>query len=105
VHFVEVIDVLVLLVLENVEAHAARLVSFGTEGIHLNRLQEALARLRLHPDLHPHRQHRGLVLSAARTQISASCADVDSDPNFKFNGCCAQPRSPEWSRSPSSSSG
>src|SRR6266849_5765893 len=43
VSFVEIVDVLVLRVLQNVEAQAARLVPLGTKGIDLDRLQETLA--------------------------------------------------------------
>src|SRR5262245_9116671 len=45
----EVVDVLVLLVLEHVEARAPRLVPLGAERVHLDRLQELLAKLGLDP--------------------------------------------------------
>jgi hypothetical protein len=57
VDFVEIIDVLVLCILQHVEAEAARLVPLGPLGIRLDRREKALARLRLHPDLDPNRQH------------------------------------------------
>ena len=57
VGLVEVVDVLVLRVLQYIEAQAARLVPLGAESIHLDRFEKALAPVRLHPDLHPHRQH------------------------------------------------
>src|SRR5438270_7699757 len=57
VYFVEVIDVLVLPILKDVEAHAARFVPLRAEGIDLDRLEEPLARTGLHPTLHPHCQH------------------------------------------------
>jgi hypothetical protein len=47
VDFVEVVDVLVLLVLQYIEPQAAGLVTLGTQRIDLDRFQEALALLRL----------------------------------------------------------
>jgi hypothetical protein len=57
VDLVEIIDVLVLPVLQHIEAHAARLVPLGAQGVCLDRREKTLARLRLHPDLDPNRQH------------------------------------------------
>jgi hypothetical protein len=57
VDFVKIIDILVLRVLQHVEAHAARLVPLGPQGIRLDRREKAVARLRLHPDFDPNRQH------------------------------------------------
>jgi hypothetical protein len=58
VDFVEIIDVLVLPVLQHVEAHAARLIALGPQGIRLDRRQKTLVRFGLHPDFDPNRQHR-----------------------------------------------
>jgi len=66
VHFVEIIDVRVLLVVQHVEAQTARLVPLGAQRIHLDRLQKTVAPLRLDPDLHPHRQHMPSCLTARR---------------------------------------
>src|SRR5258707_710658 len=60
VNLEEVIDVRVLLVVQDVEAQAARLIPLRADCIHLDRLEETIARLRLDPDLHPYRQHCGL---------------------------------------------
>jgi hypothetical protein len=57
VDFIEIIDVLFLRVLQNVEPHTARLVPLGPQGVRLDRREKALARLRLHPDFDPNRQH------------------------------------------------
>src|SRR5262245_61294768 len=57
VYLVEVVDVLVPLVLENVEAEACGLVALRAEGVHLDRLQETLSQRRLDPHLHPDREH------------------------------------------------
>src|SRR5262245_57395855 len=62
VDLVEVIDVLVLLVLEDVEAMAVLLVPLGTERIDFDPFEEALALLRLDPDLDPDRDHGVLLV-------------------------------------------
>ena len=53
VNLEEVIDVLILLIAENVNAQAVWLILSGTMG---DRLQETHALLCLDPDLHPHCQ-------------------------------------------------
>src|SRR6266446_82903 len=63
VDLVEVVDVLVLLVLQDVEAETVLLVPLGAERIGLDRFEEALAPLRLDPDLHPDRDHGYLLMS------------------------------------------
>src|SRR5262245_25712206 len=63
VDLVEVVDVLVLLVLQDVEPEAARLVALGAERVDLDRLEEPPLLVRLHAHLHPDRQHRVLLSS------------------------------------------
>src|SRR6202022_2638903 len=58
VGLVEVVEVRVLLVLQHVEAQAARLVALRAERVDLDGLEELLPHLRLDPHLHPHRDHR-----------------------------------------------
>ena len=60
VDLVEVVDVLILRILEHIEAQAAGLVPLRAERVHLDRLQEALPLLRLDPHLDPDRQHGDL---------------------------------------------
>src|SRR5262249_44680863 len=64
VDLVEVVDVLVLLVLENVEPEAARLIALGAERVDLDRLEETLLLVRLHAHFHPDRKHRALLRDA-----------------------------------------
>src|SRR5438034_10264196 len=67
VDLVEVVDVLVVLVLEDVEAQASRLVPFGTERVHLDGLDKALSQLGLDAPLHPNRLHGDLLLLSDMT--------------------------------------
>ena len=63
IHFVEVVDVLVRVVLQHIEADAAGLVPLGAERVHLDRFEEAFAQRRQirikamsrfsHPDAEP----------------------------------------------------
>src|SRR5262249_23846522 len=64
VDLVEVIDVLILLVLENVEPEATRLIALGAERVDLDRLEETLLLVRLHAHFHPDRKHRDLLRDA-----------------------------------------
>src|SRR5262245_42661681 len=57
VDLVEVVDVLVLLVLQHVEAVAAGLVTLGAERVHLDGLEEPRLAVRLDLHLHPHGDH------------------------------------------------
>src|SRR5207244_12184660 len=67
VDLVEVVDVLVVLDLEDVETQASRLVPFGTERVHLDGLEKALAQLGLDAHLHPNRQHGNLLVLSDMT--------------------------------------
>src|SRR5205823_10610867 len=71
VDLVEVVDVRVLLIVQHVEAHAARLISLGAESIDLDRLQEALAPFRLDPHLYPQRYHRLLPPTTSMSPATA----------------------------------
>src|SRR2546422_115249 len=53
----KVVDVLVLPVLQDVEAQTPRLVALGADRVDLDRLEELVALFRLDPDLDPQRQH------------------------------------------------
>src|SRR5437764_11445883 len=57
VHLVEEVDVRILRVLQHVEPVAPRLVPLGAQRVGLDRLEEALALIRLDAHLHPHREH------------------------------------------------
>src|SRR5262249_15639253 len=76
IDFVEVVDVRVPAILQNIEAHAARLIPLGTESIHLNRFQESLARVRLNPDLYPHRQHAASLPSRSRPRSTRTSPET-----------------------------
>src|SRR5207244_4876760 len=92
VDFVEIVDVLVLCVLKDVEAHAARLIPLGAERVHLDRLQEALALLWPHSDLHPHRQHAASLLTATLASPGAACAPARAVPDAAYgDGGAASP--------------
>src|ERR1700722_15944713 len=73
VHFEEVVNVLVPLVLKNVEAQAAWLILLGANGIHLDRLQEASALLWLAPALHPQCKHANLPSEHSARASSGDC--------------------------------
>src|SRR5204863_7717221 len=79
IDFVEVIDVRVLLVVQHIEAKAARLVPLGAERIDLDRLQEARASLRLDPDLYPQRYHT-LLLQTISSRLGYRRRDPGSSP-------------------------
>src|SRR5437762_14356854 len=64
---VKEVDVLVVLVLEDVEAQASRLVPFGTERVHLDGLEKALSQLGLDAHLHPNRLHGDLLVLSDMT--------------------------------------
>jgi hypothetical protein len=68
VDFVKIIDILVPFVLQHIEPQAARLVPFGPLGIRLDRREKALARLWLHPDFDPNRQHSIPLFVTARAR-------------------------------------
>src|SRR5260370_35111922 len=99
INFVEIVDVLVLRVLKDVEAHAPRLIPLGAEGIHLDRLQEALALARLHPDLHPHRQHAASLLTARVPHRAQPALRHEPYPDATLrNGGGRDPPTRAWSQ-------
>jgi hypothetical protein len=61
VNLEKVVDVVILLVLQNIKAHAPRLIPLGAERIDLDCFEEAFTLFRLYPDLHPHGQHTALL--------------------------------------------
>src|SRR5215472_12346720 len=83
VDLVKVVDILVLNVLKDVEAHAARLVPLGAEGIGLDRLEETLAPVKLYADLHPDRQHCRLHSLGTVGFRRAPYADSEADVTRK----------------------
>src|SRR5690348_295474 len=72
IDLVEVIDVLVFLVLQYVEAVAARLVLLGAERIDLDRLQKLIPPVQLDPNLDPQCNHKHLLFRAKRYSPSTS---------------------------------
>src|SRR6185503_9545236 len=82
---VEVVHGLVLLVLEHVEAEAARIVSLGGERVGLDGLQELVPHRRLDPHLHPDREHRHPPPAASKSQTTGGLERVSIRPSSTYS--------------------
>src|SRR5579862_4059857 len=81
VDLVEVVGVLVLRVLQDVEAGAAGLVALGAERIDLDRLEKIGTPVRLDLHLHPDRDHFGFSLNSRWPDLIRPSTPEHEDAN------------------------